>query len=171
MPKLAATISTIKIDIKKVQNSLHEQFVAVLREAVKVWVMTAQQNIPVWSGASQSTLKTLAGKVGVDIAVFPVPGAPDRTGLGEGSGQGDLRINRGQGRYSFFYSTNLPYLIRNDTRDMSEAMRGRLKTPTPYQFREKADAAFRKIVGGRLGKLPINRILSQAITLKQIRTQ
>lgn len=171
MPRIFGNLSTIKLDVRKVKALLHEQLLETLRQGAKIWVLTAQENIPIWSGASQSTLKTLAGKVGVDIAVFPVSGAPDRTALGEGSGRGDLEINRGAARYSFFYSTNLPYLIRNETQNMDAAMRGRLRTPTPYQFRLKADAAFKDFIKSKLDQLPVNSILRNSIKVTQLRTK
>lgn len=171
MPKITGSLSTIDVNVLKIKDALHKELVRVLREAVKIWVLTAQANIPVWSGASQSTLKTLAGKVGVDIAVFPVPGAPNRTGIGAGAGFGDLEINRERGTYTFFYLTNLPYLIRNETQNMDAAMRHRLRTPTPYEFRKKADAAFRDYIRQHLERLPLGSILRRNITVQTIRTR
>ena len=176
MPKIFGNLAGLKLNLVKVKAALHDELSATLVDATKAWVQTAERIIPMWSGASRATLKTLAGKVGINIATFPVPGSsgkmpPNRSAEGEAKGDGELEMNRGTLRYHFSYTTDLDYLIRNETRNMNAAMLGRLRTQTPYRFRQQANGAFNAVISRRLSRLPVGSILRKSISTILIRSK
>lgn len=142
MMKFQATISRISLDPS--QRDVIDRYVEdTIREAARVWLRAAMDIIPTWSGASRATLQALASAVDVHVSIDIKDTAPDRIALGRLTSRGGVDRN-GQGSWSFFYETQLRYLIANENTRVAprtEGLRGSLIAPTPYQFREAGNRA------------------------------
>lgn len=163
----------ISFNSRLAKKAVNDAFRRVLRKAVEAWVRTAEEIIPVYSGAARATLRKLASDVGINVPITPTPNAVkrvgDRTSLGEAAGANSKLIEV-PGRYGFKYSADLPHLIANETiAGLHNVLN--LKTPTPYNFREQADEAFRKVFFDELAKENIPKIIQDNLKVKRERLQ
>jgi hypothetical protein len=131
-----------ELNISKIQRQLDDYLSDLLVESAKAWLEGGVFKVPVWSGAARSTFQELASRVDFAIAISPKSNAPDRRGLGEAEGFGELKIDTKSGVYSFTYATTLDHLIENET--TTSSFPG-LITPTPYNFREAALRAWLEV--------------------------
>lgn len=152
----------IKLDASKAISRFHRTAVGILKEAVRAWVASAESNIPSWSGMSRGALVKLAGLVGENVSTHTAPSAIKRIGnrrqLGEAQSSASLIKKRG--RYGFTWKSNVFHLAVNENVDATQ-FGFRLIRPGPYNFRDKANAAFQKVVEDRLSSFPFPR---EAIT-------
>lgn len=161
-------ISLLEFRAGFVESLLHRSFVGLLKECTKVWVKTAENIIPSWSGMSRGTLVKLGAQVGVNISLFvdsgalPPKGPGDRSKLGEQQSQGRLVIERG--RYGFVYASNVFHLAVNENADAT-IYGFRLRQPGPYQFRQAADNAFNDSLRKGLNEFPFNLILRRGFKI------
>lgn len=112
-------------------------------QAARLWVRAAVDKIPVWSGASRATLQNLASAVGEHIDIDVKGNVDSRIGLGRLHSQGGIE-KTGELSWTFFYETQLRYLIANETERVAPRTRGlfgSLIEPTPYEFREAGNRA------------------------------
>lgn len=148
---------------------LHSQAEKILREAVKAWVKTAEENIPVWSGMSRATLVKLAATVNVNISLFVVPGAQAPKGPGDrssrGKNQSEGRLILEPGKYGFVYSSSVFHLAVNENVDAT-VYGFRLRHPGPYHFRAFSDRKFNDTVRAGLSKFPFRTIIGQAFSVE-----
>lgn len=149
MMKFQANLSRITINPK--QLPVIDAYVkSQIEEAARVWLTAALEIVPAWSGASRATFQALADAVNFHVAIDLSASAPNRIGLGRLYSGGGIRRN-GQGSYEFFYETSLRYLIANETRTVAprtEGLRGRMLTPTPFEFREAGNRAVERFLQG-----------------------
>lgn len=132
-----------------------------IEQAARIWVTTAAENIPVWSGASRATLQALASQVGVTIPIKVSDTAPDRIALGRLVSRGGVE-REGRGRWLFYYESQLNYLAINETQVVlpkTHGLRGSLISPTPYKFQEAATRAAEIYINQRIENLPLSRVL------------
>ena len=148
----------------------------ILVDAVRAWIAVAQSILPVYSGASLSTIIHLAGLVGVTISVVPTDSAllhvGDGTFRGLASATPDAEIFLVPGRYGYKWQTTLEHLRLNDTTHVTKAHfegADRLIQPTPYQFKEQAEIAFQKVVDHGLARIDFNAIWERSVKRKKVR--
>lgn len=113
-------------------------------EAARIWLRHAIPAVPVWSGASRATFEQLASAVGVNVPITVAPKAPNRVALGRANSRGGIEKGKGKANWRFYYENNLRYLAANETRSVGVGEAGvkwGLIQPTPYNFREAAQAA------------------------------
>ena len=140
--RFRARLNLIKLDQRQ-RPAIDEYAKIVIEQAARIWVRTALDIIPTWSGASRATLQALASAVDEHVAIDVRGDAPDRIALGRLYSSGG--INKVEsGHYEFYYETSLRYLIANENQNVKPGtfgLRGSLVTPTPYQFREAGNRA------------------------------
>jgi hypothetical protein len=147
--RFQANLSRIAINPKQlvvIDVYVREQ----IESAARVWLDAALEIVPAWSGASRATFQALAAAVNYHIDIDVSSSAPNRIGLGRLFSSGGIRKN-GNGSYEFYYETSLRYLIANESRNVAprtEGLRGKLITPTPYQFREAGNRAVQAFLVG-----------------------
>lgn len=156
MPKMTASLSLVKLDLKAATKALDQQFTNILKEAVAEWLRTILAIVPVWSGASHYAFKELADAVDVPVTAFPVTRidsqgrtrrAPDRRRLGLESSSSTLTTTAPI--YSFEHVTNLFHYLYNEENDAT--VHGfHLIRPGPYRSRAKARVAFDSTIKPRL---------------------
>lgn len=173
MPKgFIGSYSLLSFDSKIAQFLVHSQSQKVLRKAVKAWVSTAENIIPVWSGMSRGTLVKLAGQVGVNVSLFVAPGAQPPKGPGDQSQEG-ISKSTGRliiipGRYGFEYSSQVFHLAVNENVDARQ-YGFRLQKPGPYHFREAADKAFNAEMEKGLRGIKWRLLIGKAFKVKNQR--
>ncbi len=124
-------------------GSLDAKMQLSTEQAARVWLRAALENVPDWSGASRATFEQLADAVGERVNINIAENAPDRIALGRLNSRGGIeRI--GKASWRFFYENNLRYLAANETTTVTvgeAGVRWGLIEPTPYNFRDAANAA------------------------------
>jgi len=99
--------------------------------------------MPVWSGASRATFLKLARHIEYGIPISPV--VASREAEGQAKSLGSLNLNdKGDGRYTFSYTTTLPWLVTNEYFDARQ-WGIRLKHPGPYHFQETGANVFAEL--------------------------
>lgn len=143
MLKLKGKFNAPNFDLQKYKNELERQARETLGRAILEYVVTFQQIVPVWSGASHATLTQLAGLISAPLAIQISTTAYDREGYGRGHGSAVLVANAGE--YGFVFETDLPHLVYNEYNDANAnpdpGLRGKLLNPGPYDFQTKVGAA------------------------------
>ena len=156
MPKLSASFSLVRLDLKAATKAIDEEMTAILKEAVAEWLRTILAIVPVWSGASHYAFKELADAVDVPVTAFPVTRtdskgharrAPDRRRMGLESSTASL--NDTGPIYSFDHSTTLFHYLYNEENDAT-ADGFNLIRPGPYHSRAKARVAFDSTIRPRI---------------------
>lgn len=138
-------ISLRQLQYKRNQHvaEINKRLQELIKQSARVWLAEVIPRVPVWSGASRATFEHLAAAAGVTVPISPTPTAPDRIPLGRIHSRGGIE-KTGKGVWRFYYETDLEYLIANETQNVKRGeygLRGRLITPTPYQFREAGSKA------------------------------
>ncbi|MCP4896250.1 MAG: hypothetical protein GY906_04675 [bacterium] len=136
-----------KLTLVKGQERLVDDYIEDrIKEAARIWLDAALAIVPAWSGASRATFQALASAVDYHVSIDVAGDAPDRIGLGRLYSQGGVRRLK-QGSWEFYYETQLRYLVANETKTVAprtEGLRGTMKTPTPFKFREAGFKAVRE---------------------------
>lgn len=140
--KVRANLKAIVVDPRQIPV-LDAAVKEVVEQAARIWVRAALAIVPDWSGASRATFQALASAVGEHVSIDVAQGAPMRIALGRLYSSGGVE-KTGVASWKFYYETTLRYLIANETRTVAprtEGLRGRMLTPTPFQFREAGNRA------------------------------
>lgn len=140
--KFTATLLAPRLNLSDYSAALHKYMQESISHAVSVWLEAVLLEIPVWSGASQATFTKLAQAIGSNLPI--APSVPSREGIGSAASDGGLEI--GKGRYVFYYSTSLPWLIWNEYNNANvnpdPTLFYRVLKEGPYNFQMKGSLAF-----------------------------
>ena len=109
--KFKAQFSVPHIDVSAYQKTLDRYMTQKIAEALLVWLEAVINEIPVWSGASRATFMKVAQRISFNIPIVPVTRSRISRGMDESTG-GLEPFEKG--RYVFYYSTMLPWLIWNE---------------------------------------------------------
>lgn len=150
------------------KERIKEELEKFLVRAATAWLNAVTGIVPVWSGASQSTFKPLADRIGYNLNIIPMwrgcgRNLPRRSRLsiGRGDGDGGLEIDEKRGRYFFFYSTTLRHLIFNEFNSnphADPAVFANLIQPIPYKFQLAGQKAFEGVA--QFARLPRPKIIA-----------
>jgi hypothetical protein len=136
-------LSTPVFDLVKYRAALEKAAREVLSRAMFEYVITVQNIVPVWSGASHATLTQLAGLVGMPLAIQP--SATAFNGVGYGQSRGDAKLVSANGEYGFTFETTLPHLIYNEYNNANTnpdpGLKSQLLNPGPYHFQRATKEA------------------------------
>jgi hypothetical protein len=159
--RLKAKFRVPRFDLARYKAALHEKLSEALAQAGCKWLYTVEEIVPVWSGASRATLSPLASYVGYSLVISPVGGAPDRIDVGIAHGSATFEGDQERGRYSFSYTTTLPWLIVNEYYNANTFINPKtgqpyfhLRRPGPYHFQEAAARALQEYLTTELEGLP-----------------
>lgn len=104
---LKAIIRYPRIDVKRSEQEIHRVMTDAFLEAVKTWVITTTDGVPVLTGASKASFLKLAHEAGVSVSVTPVKG--NRIAYGVETSLGQIIIRPGES-YTFVWASDLPYI-------------------------------------------------------------
>lgn len=158
-----ADLRLLSLDLRRFSKSVDDKMLEATKEGARVWLDTVLAIVPTWSGASRATFEALAQAVGYRVTYGPIRSFTDRRRLGQGTGFGGLR-REGAGKYSFYYRTDLRYLLFNEANQARVGEAGVFKgliNPTPYKFFDAGEKAFLEYA--QRVDLPLVRITSQRI--------
>ena len=153
--KFRAKLNFLKLDPNQ-KPAIDQYAKDVIEQAARIWVRTALDIIPTWSGASRATLQALATAVDEHVSIDVRGDAPNRIALGRLHSSGGITKVE-LGHYEFYYETSLRYLIANENQNVkpgTNGLRGSLITPTPYQFREAGNRAVKAYLD-QVANLPL----------------
>ena len=158
VPPIKSRLHTIELDVGKLTKKLMARYVNAIKFSARAWVKEAEANIPQYSGASHASLEAIAAGVGApSVSVFATQSAREHLGPTEIARRQAQARSESRGGFkqtatgiSFFYETSLFWLALNETSNQQAAMGGRLITPGPYNFREKADKVAQEVITERL---------------------
>jgi hypothetical protein len=161
---------------KYVQRRMREIFLI----GVKAFVNEAKNTIPVWSGASREALTQIAGFAGVPVFgagpssrvlnTTRQPQAPNRAGQGAASESFTVDESQiGTGKIFFRWSSNLFYLIANDTTDMNAEWGFHLHNPGPYHLHQHCSEAYKAAVNEEFLRFQLNTRQFLKVVRRQIR--
>ena len=145
MARISSKYLKVSLNIDKITKRILTRAENALKAGAKAWVLSALENIPVYSGASRASLDKIGTIVGVPIGIFSTRNANTvlgpsaiRTRQQQGRDQSTAEIRKTKTTTSFFYSTTLPWLVKNEQGESDQAT-GNLIKPTPYNFREQGN--------------------------------
>ena len=148
--KFTARLSAPRIDVSAYRKALDKHMTAAIARGLMEWLEAVLAEIPVWSGASRATFSKLASHISLSIPIAPV--AVDRVGTGQASGDGQMETDIDSGRYTFTYSTSLPWLIWNEYHnanvDPDPSLFYRVIKEGPYNFQAVGARAFLRFADG-----------------------
>jgi hypothetical protein len=137
-------------DMAGYRNLLTREFSDHIAHAAFEWLNAVLERVPTWSGASRATFLRLAREVGYSVDVSPVTNS--RIGLGQRLGDGKIEIDAQKGRFTFEYTTTLPWLVYNEYNDANAnpdpTLFHALVDPGPYQFQLQGKLAFERYASG-----------------------
>ena len=158
-----AELKGLYLPLPVVKNAIDKRVREATEEGARVWLKTVLSIIPTWSGASRATFEALAQSVGFTVVYGPIRANKDRRSLGQGTGFGGVTRDS-TGHYSFYYRTELRYLLFNEANVARVGVGGVFKgliNPTPYKFFEKGEQAF--LAYAKTVRLPVVKISSRRI--------
>ena len=145
MARISSKYLKVSLNIDKITQRILTRAENALKVGAKAWVLSALENIPVYSGASLASLDGIGAAVGIPIGITSTRSANTRLGPSEvqarqaqARAQSTGGMKRTKTTVSFFYSTTLPWLVKNEQGEADDVS-GNLITPTPYNFREKGN--------------------------------
>ena len=141
--KFRMGLKRMRFDPRLYLSDLDNRVKEVVAESASIWLNSALERIPTWSGASRATFENLASAIGESVPISLAQNAPDRIALGRLNSRGGLERTRA-GSWNFYYETSLRYLIDNDQRNVPRGEGGviwGLRDPGPYNTGERANAA------------------------------
>lgn len=141
MLEIRARFERPRFSLTSYRRALDRAITETLSRAAFEYIVSAVEQIPVWSGASRATFTQLASIISAPLSINPVV----QSGVSRGASQGSGGLEVRDGRGSFVYQTTLPHLVFNESNDGNSTRGpgqfGTLRTPGPYNFQE--------IAGGR----------------------
>lgn len=140
--KFYGNLVKLSIDEKKFRKAVHEELSNELGRLAFVWLEAVLAEIPTWSGASRATFLRLAREIGYSLVISPE--VVSRISFGQRHGTGKVTMNAKKGIYTFKYTTNLRWLVHNESNSPGSDPNvfHRLRKPGPYNFQQKGLAAF-----------------------------
>jgi len=137
--------ATMHLGVVNYKVELDRKLRQALIDGGMVWLNAARAIIPVWSGAAHGTFLKLAAKLGTSFSIGG--GVPWLIGPPYGAAQSAAKMTVWGGAYVLEYSTSLWHLVYNEYNNANankEEARvfSRLRTPTPYNFQERAGNLF-----------------------------
>jgi hypothetical protein len=157
-----ANLKGLYLPLPIIKGAIDRRVLNSTKEGARVWLTTVLAIVPTWSGASRATFEALAQAVGFTVTYGPITAFKDRRALGQGAGHGGLE--KTPGGYSFYYRTDLRYLIFNEANVATVGVAGVFKgliNPTPYKFFEAGERAFKAY--SKTVRLPVIKITSKAL--------
>ena len=148
MLKFTGTIQKPGIDVRAWKTRVITEMREQLKETARAWLEAAMAPIPTWSGASLGTFSELASEVEFSYSISPT--SLGRTiGLGPAEGaarsSGVFGGDEQRGEFFFEYTTTLEHLIFNEFNNANTTFDPNifhgLRSPGPYRFQEKGNAA------------------------------
>ncbi len=159
MPVIKSKLVATVLKTSRLTKKEAERISNALKFGIKAWIKSAEQTIPVYSGASRASLDQLAAVVQMNVSTTPSPNAVKRLGPSKiasrqsqarASSEGGVEI-RGK-QIIFAYRTTLPWLVDNENGEANDvvAKSGNLITPIPYNFVDTANVAALAVIQKRL---------------------
>jgi hypothetical protein len=149
--KFTTEFYSITLDLVAYNKALLTALHNLNERAGQAWIHAAVNKtpIPTWSGASRATFQKLATELGTSVPIGPLR-TKSRVSLGTSTSSGSGVVEKKQLPYvGFVYSTNLRYLAYNE---YNAAKAGIPPAPfsnnvrfTPYNFQDRAEAAWKRI--------------------------
>jgi len=146
--KCKATFQPVRIDVAAYKAKLKRYMTEKITEALYQYLEAALKQstvgeMPTWSGGSRATFLNLARKIEYQVPITPV--VPSREQQGQDASYGELNADKdGKGRYTFSYSTTLPWLVTNENYNAND-WGFHLHKPGPYQFQLAGIRAFEEV--------------------------
>lgn len=148
--RFKVNFKAIQLDLQGAVNEMHQYLTERTKKSGQHWLAAATEPIPTWSGASRSTFQQLARAVGTSVPIGPQLSRKNRVPLGLATGRGGLVVSKVDGKYYFFYETDLRYLAYNE---YNKAVKGMPPQPfsnnvrhTPYGFQRRGEKAWKAFV-------------------------
>lgn len=148
--RIKANMQAPRIQHSSYEKAMEKLGREVLSQAVFEYIVTVQGIVPIWTGASITTLSELANLIGMPIIVSATGSAALRPNL-VNSNQSKAKatsggsLKNGGGVYSFSYHTALPHLVYNEYNnanvDRPPELFSQLKNPGPYNFQAATTSA------------------------------
>jgi hypothetical protein len=149
--KFKTEFYSITLDLAAYNKALLSALHNLNERAGQAWIHAAvnMTPIPTWSGASRATFQKLAAELGTSVPIGPLR-TKSRVSLGKSTSSGSGVVEFKATSYvGFVYKTNLRYLAYNE---YNTAKAGIPPAPfsnnvrfTPYNFQDRAAAAWQKI--------------------------
>jgi hypothetical protein len=139
-----------QIDVAAYRKEFELKAKETMSLAILSYLDTAQNVIPVWSGASIASFKKLAGLISAPLIINPSDSVSDRPGVNarrqsEAVSRSDARTVVTSTAYGFSFETDLPHLVYNENNNANvnpdPTLFGVLLNPGPYGFTVKAKEA------------------------------
>ena len=167
MLEIRARFERPRFSLASYRRALDRAITETLSLAAFEYIVSAVEQIPVWSGASRATFTELASAISAPLTINPVV----QSGISRGASQGSGGLEVRNGRGSFVYQTTLPHLIFNESND-GNTTRGPgqfrdLLTPGPYNFQEIAGARAEDVINRFSGPNPLTFI--RAVVAENVR--
>ena len=151
MARISSKYLKVSLNIDKITKRILTRAENAIKAGAKAWVLSALDNIPVYSGASRASLDKIATAVGIKgIGIFSVSSAQVRLGSAkilarqnQGRDESIGEIRKTKTTISFFYATTLPWLVANELGEQDKVSRNLIK-PIPYNFRDKGNIVAQK---------------------------
>lgn len=177
--RLTGSYGSLLYDVAAHREYVQRRMREILLIGVRAYVNEAKNTIPVWSGASRAALTQIAGFAGVPIYgagpssrvlnTVPQSHAPNRAGVGESSESFVVdETGSSQGKIFFRWSSNLFYLIANDTTNMNTAWNFHLHNPGPYGIHAHCSAAYKAAVNEEFLRFHLNTRQFLKVVRRQI---
>ena len=147
--KCKAKFQVPRIDLAAYRAKLKKHMTEEICYALSEWLKaviekTAVGEMPVWSGASRATFLKLARQIEYDIDIEPEVASRIQQGMDASVGTLDPN-KKGDDRYTFTYTTTLPWLVTNENFNANLWPNFRLRKPGPYQFQLAGIDAFEEL--------------------------
>ena len=133
MHKIEMTFGDFNLDAKRLTETFNKILFQKMRQAARMFLRTAIQHIPVWTGEAMGSLAPIAHELHVSIPKVKDPEAPyDGFSLGVSQAVGSEPFIKQDGFvFSFTIGTNVPHFQINDRYDVSR-WGFKLRNPTPW---------------------------------------
>lgn len=144
--KFKARFGMPRLDLTGYRREVEDTLTEAVQDGAERWLEAALSRVPVWSAASHATFLKLASAIRYTLPIEPA--AVDRRHIGQSRSEGGLDIDARKGRYTFFYTTSLAWLIWNEYHNANvtpdPTLIHRLRDPGPYRFQMAAQEAFQR---------------------------
>jgi hypothetical protein len=157
--KIRSRWEVLNLNDRRLAKDIDAIVEKIMLEAIEIWLRIVLDIITIWSSASHHTFGDVAEIIGTSIAASPVPGAPDRSDLGQNTGA--AIFGKDGDEWVFEYETTLAHLIENEQFQT-------FARNTPYLFRVIANAASLDYIITQLD-LQLPPILNRNITARRVK--
>jgi hypothetical protein len=144
--RFTGKLVSFDLDMAAYKKKLDAQLSEDLERVTTVWLDAVLAEVPDWSGASRATFLQLARQAKYSIQFESR--VISRKAFGTQHGRGSMTMDKAKGIYTFSYSTDLDWLVRNEykhnTKKHDPTVFYRLLRPGPYHFQKRGLAAFER---------------------------